>query len=39
MMNVNSGKCLAIPAGQYEPGVQAIQWTCAYDQDQRWLLY
>ncbi|MET9315347.1 RICIN domain-containing protein [Kribbella sp. NPDC003505] len=39
IMNVKSGKCLAIPAGNTTLGIQAIQWTCAYDLDQRWWLF
>ncbi|MET9315348.1 RICIN domain-containing protein [Kribbella sp. NPDC003505] len=34
--NFKSEKCLAIPNGNATPGVQAIQWTCANDPDQRW---
>ncbi|MET9317695.1 RICIN domain-containing protein [Kribbella sp. NPDC003505] len=37
--NINSRKCLAIPAGSTTPGTQAIQWTCADDLDQRWWIF
>ncbi|MET9318205.1 RICIN domain-containing protein [Kribbella sp. NPDC003505] len=36
IMNLKSGKCLAIPNGTTALGVQAIQWSCADDLDQRW---
>ncbi|MET9315350.1 RICIN domain-containing protein [Kribbella sp. NPDC003505] len=39
IINVSSNKCLAIPAGSTTLGVQAIQWTCAYDPDQRWWIF
>ncbi|MET9318223.1 hypothetical protein ABZX12_40930 [Kribbella sp. NPDC003505] len=35
-MNYRSYKCLAIPNGVATLGVQAIQWGCASDLDQRW---
>ncbi|MET9318224.1 RICIN domain-containing protein [Kribbella sp. NPDC003505] len=35
-MSFNSDKCLAIPNGNMSPGIQAIQWSCAADPDQRW---
>ncbi|MET9318221.1 RICIN domain-containing protein [Kribbella sp. NPDC003505] len=37
--NYNSDKCLAIPNGNWTLGIQAIQWTCAADRDQRWWLF
>ncbi|MET9318225.1 RICIN domain-containing protein [Kribbella sp. NPDC003505] len=37
--NFRSDKCLAIPAGNTTLGVQAIQWSCANDLDQRWWLF
>ncbi|MET9315333.1 RICIN domain-containing protein [Kribbella sp. NPDC003505] len=37
MVNVWSGKCLAIPDGSGQI-VQAIQWSCANDPDQQWWL-
>ncbi|MET9315349.1 RICIN domain-containing protein [Kribbella sp. NPDC003505] len=39
IVNVKSGKCLAIPAGNTTPGIQAIQWTCASAVDQRWWIF
>ncbi|MET9315351.1 RICIN domain-containing protein [Kribbella sp. NPDC003505] len=38
LVNVWSGKCLAIPAGSTTPETQAIQWRCANDPDQQWRL-
>ncbi|MET9318266.1 RICIN domain-containing protein [Kribbella sp. NPDC003505] len=38
LVNVWSGKCLAIPAGSTSNGTQAIQWGCADDPDQLWTL-
>ncbi|MET9318213.1 RICIN domain-containing protein [Kribbella sp. NPDC003505] len=37
-MNVWSGKCLAIPNGNSTSGIRAIQWDCANDPDQQWIL-
>ncbi|MET9318265.1 RICIN domain-containing protein [Kribbella sp. NPDC003505] len=36
LVNVWSGKCLAIPGGDLSIGTQAIQWSCADDPDQLW---
>ncbi|MET9318262.1 RICIN domain-containing protein [Kribbella sp. NPDC003505] len=36
LVNVWSGKWLAIPGGNPNPGTQAIQWDCANDPDQQW---
>jgi hypothetical protein len=37
MRNYNSGKCLAIPAGNPANDTQAIQWTCNGLGDQIWV--
>ncbi|MET9318229.1 RICIN domain-containing protein [Kribbella sp. NPDC003505] len=39
IVNYASDKCLAIPGGNTTRGIQAIQWTCAYDPDQRWWIF
>ncbi|WP_433796680.1 RICIN domain-containing protein [Actinoplanes sp. CA-252034] len=36
LLNRNSNKCLAIPAGSHRVGEQAIQWTCNGGTEQIW---
>ncbi len=38
-INRNSGKCLAIPGGSPDAGVQAIQYTCRVSTEQLWRLH
>jgi hypothetical protein len=35
-VNVNSGKCLAIPRASKEQNVQAVQWRCTESREQQW---
>ncbi|MFF5230958.1 PQQ-dependent sugar dehydrogenase [Dactylosporangium sp. NPDC000521] len=35
-VNVNSGKCLGMPAGNMTNGTKAVQWTCDGSSDQSW---
>jgi len=37
LVNRNSGKCLAIPGGNKDPGISAIQWPCNGGKEQRWV--
>ena len=40
IVNRNSGKCLAVPGGNPNDGVQLIQYTCHPEyEDQWWFLY